>query len=539
MQKQCFHVAIRSMSWLIATVVLTTFTQPIELLGQEHKNEHHHYELIDVGTFGGPSSYFDDLSLSDRFGFSLPVFTFAPVLNKQGILAGWADTPTPDPYSPFCFNPDCFVSHAFLWQNGIKTDLGALPGGDSSATLWINSKGWTVGYSQNGNFDPVIPGFPEIRAVLWKEGRILNMGTLGGTESYAGAVNNHGQVVGTSLNDIPDSFSFFDLLFFPPPGFSNGSQTRAFIWDEEHGMQDLGTLGGPDAAAFLVNDRGQVAGMSYLSSTPVPSTGIPAFHPFLWDKRTGMKDLGSLGGTQLGSVNGLNEQGQVVGATTIAGDQQLHAFLWDGEQLIDLTQPPFGGDANGEADWINEAGAVVGLAPVPAYCPADSQVGPIQHAFLWRKGQIADLGTLSGTFNSEGDFINSRSQVVGLSWTCDYVFTAFLWENGSMADLNTLIPPNSPFQIFAASFISDHGEIAAFGSLANGDQHALLLIPCDDDHPNIEGCDYSWVETVPPTQVPASESMTPADQKLTPSQMQNRVRTLISRNRRFLGKLSK
>ena len=124
---------------------------------------------------------------------------------------------------------------------------------------------------------------------------------------------------------------------------------------------------------------------------------------------------------------------------------------------------------------------------------------PIQHAFLWRKGVTMDLGTVDGTTNSEGDFINSKSQIVGLSWTCDYSFVPFLWENGSMADLNTLIPPGSPFQLYSASFIDDRGEIAAFGSLANGDTHALLLIPCDENHADIEGCDYSLLDAAAAT----------------------------------------
>jgi hypothetical protein len=63
-----------------------------------------------------------------------------------------------------------------------------------------------------------------------------------------------------------------------------------------------------------------------------------------------------------------------------------------------------------------------------------------------------------------------------------------------MVDLNTLIPPNSAFYLYAASFIDDDGEIAAFGSLANGDTHALLLTPCDEHHPGVEGCDYSMVD---------------------------------------------
>jgi probable HAF family extracellular repeat protein len=108
---------------------------------------------------------------------------------------------------------------------------------------------------------------------------------------------------------------------------------------------------------------------------------------------------------------------------------------------------------------------------------------------------MADLGALAGSPISQANFINSRSQVVGDSMPCDFsAVTAFLWENGSIVDLNTLVPSSTPFYVFTASFISDRGKIAAFGSLANGDQHALLLVPCDEDHPNVEGCDYSEVE---------------------------------------------
>jgi probable HAF family extracellular repeat protein len=482
----------RTLTCTTAITLLAVLAIPLRLAAQDnrdHHHKHHHYQVIDIGTFGGPSSYFDDLSLSDRFGFVPLIFEIAPVLNKQGLLTGWADTSTPDPYAPFCFNPDCFVSHAFQWQEGAKSDLGVLPGGASSAALWINSKGLTVGMSQSGVIDPVT-GFPELRGVVWQNGQVSDLGTFGGNGSYASAVNNQGLVVGTAQNAVPDQFSFYDLLFYPP-GSSNGTQTRAFLWDEEDGMQDLGTLGGPDATANLVNQHGQVAGFSYTNSIPNSTTGLPTFHPFLWDKEKGMQDLGSLGGTALGSVNGLNERGQVVGATTIAGDQQLHPFLWDGAKLIDLIAPPFGGSGNGEAGWINEAGEVVGGAGISGPCPG----GIVAHAFLWRNGAIRDLGTVAGTPNSEADFINSKRQIVGLSFACDFsIFDAILWEEGSMVDLNTLIPPNSQFHLYAASFIDDRGNIAAFGSLANGDTHALLLIPCDEHHPGVEGCDYSLVD---------------------------------------------
>ena len=95
-----------------------------------------------------------------------------------------------------------------------------------------------------------------------------------------------------------------------PFPFSFAPDNPAFL-SQNGVLQDLGTLGGPDAAAYVVNERGQIGGGSYTSSTPNPATGLPTLDPFLWENGS-MVDLGSLGGTS-GVADALNNRGQVVG----------------------------------------------------------------------------------------------------------------------------------------------------------------------------------------------------------------------------------
>jgi probable HAF family extracellular repeat protein len=450
---------------------------------QNHPAKHHHYQLVQIPTFGGPAS---DLNTGNDGVFSVNF------VNNQGALAGWADTAAPDPFPSYCFY-DCYVTHAFRWQDGVMTDLGALADGVSSQALWISASGLIAGVSENGEIDPLISGFPQNRAVLWENGTIVDLGTLGGYESFANAVNSRGQVVGSALNTIPDPFS--------QGGFP--TQQRAFLW-ERGAMQDLGTLGsGNDAIALFINEQGQVVGWSYTSSAP--NTSCPSFLPlatgsFIWDKKNGMTDLGTLGGTCTIAV-GLNNNGTVVGF--YVNDNQIeHGFLWENGSIHDLGGT-LGGDYT-QAVGINDHGVIAGTAFLAG--------NTTYHAALWRQvGHITDLGTLAADQCSQASSINAKTQIVGVSITDDCTFDnnsrAFLWEGGSIFDLNTLIPAGSALHLQWARGINDRGEIAGSGLDAEENVHAFVLIPCDENHPDVEGCDYSMVDASAATRESAASVM--------------------------------
>jgi probable HAF family extracellular repeat protein len=457
----------RTQIWMAAVYFFTALALPVSTPAQDnsslgHKSKHQQYKLIDMGTFGGPASL-----IAPSFGGG-PENPGRAVTNR-GVIVGAAQTPIPDPNCN-----GCFVFHAFRWQDNVLTDLGTLQGVDSdlsSGANWINDRGWIAGFSYIGGLDPLTAS-PASHAVLWRNGEILDLGTLGEDFGAANALNNSGQVVGFSLNAIPDPVSILGLP----------TEVRAFLW-QNGVMQDLGTLGGLDAIASAVNESGQVAGISSTNTVPNATTGIPTVHPFLWN-RGRMIDLGTLGGTNSG-VDGpiilLNNRGQVAGTSTLAGDVAVHPFLWEHGVLKDLGT--LGGDT-GFVTWINDGGDVIGTADLPG--PSGSQS---HHAFLWRNGVKTDLGSLGGTSHAEG--VNSQSQIVGRSFPISSsVQHAFIWENGGpMVDLNSLIPANSGLLLEEGGNINDRGEIAGRGLPAGCNDvdacgHAFLLIPngdCDDD----------------------------------------------------------
>jgi len=458
--------------WIVAITACAVATSAVPLAGQDQQagkginTRHHHYKLVDLGTFGGPNSFLSGLT--------------GP-LNFRGVVTGCADSAIVDPnfstQNPY-FGGDPYIQIAYRWANDKRFKLRTLPGGTNACTQWINDSGQIVGASDIGVNDP-FTGLQQIRAVLWdRDGRVHNLGTLGGNGSVAWAINSAGQVTGNALNDIPDDFS-------SNFGIVGATQTHAFLW-QDGVMRDLGTLGGTDSGPYAINERGQVVGLSAVNSTVNETTGLPSIDPFFWDGRS-MIDLGSLGGTY-GLAVALNNRGQVIGNSSLAGDQTSHGFLWpspDGK-MIDLRT--LGGSYT-EPHAINDVGAVTGAS----FISGDTAF----HAVLWTEGKVLDLGVVSGDLCAEGQAINSTGQIVGYS-NHDSCLSehahGFLWENGELVDLNQLVTNSTSLTVVEGVFISDRGEIAGDALTPEGNHRGVLLIPCDGGHPNVQGCDYTDVD---------------------------------------------
>jgi len=289
-------------------------------------------------------------------------------------------------------------------------DLGTL-GGSNSRAYGINDAGQVVGISNS-------------HAFLWDDGEIIDLGMLPGPAGYsvAHSINDAGQVVGFSGNDA-------------------GS---AFIWDSISGMRYLDGIGDTESEAWCINNSGQVVGCVY---------GYPGF-TFLWDSTSGVTDLG------FNTAFGINDAGQVV------GNSHSHAFLWEDGEMFDLGT--LGGTSSGAYD-INDAGQVVGTART-----ADEHY----HAFLWdsTNGMI-DLGTLGGLY-SRAYAINDAGQVVGSSETASGGYGRFLWDNDNgMIELSDLLLDGSEWErLTYAMDINNYGQIVGTG-LINGENHAFLMTP--------------------------------------------------------------
>ena len=376
----------RILMWIAAISLLTPLAMPVvgqeQSATQEQKREPARYTITDLGTLEGGT-------------FSQPFF-----INRYGLVSGSSNLPDGN-------------QHATLWLEKLKVDIGAPGlGGPNSIAFGDNEGFQSAGEAETSTSDPNGEDFCGFGTHLiclpffWQDGEMIQLPTLGGNNGEATAINNRGEVAGFADNSIPDpGCPAPQVLHFEPA-----------VW-EKGVIHSLPTFGGdPDGVAFMINDNGQAVGGSGTCATfnTIDLYNLVPVHALLWEKGRAI-DLGNLGG-KTGQPGGniafdINNQGQAVGNSDLRGDTTFHAFLWTKRTgMQDLGT--LSGDVASVSISINDAGSVVGAS-------IDAKSNP--RAFLWEKGVMTDLNTRivghSPLYLLTGCSINSRGEITGLGLT--------------------------------------------------------------------------------------------------------------------------
>ncbi|HTX34293.1 MAG TPA: hypothetical protein VME43_04700 [Bryobacteraceae bacterium] len=311
--------------------------------------------------------------------------------------------------------------HAVAWYQGQMYDLGTLKGENSQAfgTNMLDQPGYrpglVVGEAQTSKPDPDGEDFCSFTALgllpsgsclpfLWRNGVMYALPTLGGNNGIANKINYADEIAGTAENTMYDATC--------PSGMIQ-HQFLPVVWQFAVPHQLPTYPGDPDGSAMAINDGGQAAGASgtCAPSSPISAINLQPLHALLWENGTAT-DLGNLGGTgQFFGIEAeyLNNAGQVVGWSDLKGDANFHAFLWTkGTGMQDLGT--VGSDVNSLAIGINDAGDVVGAS-------LDANFNP--RAFL-RVGQnLLDLNDLlpagSPLYLLTACSINRARQITGIA----------------------------------------------------------------------------------------------------------------------------
>jgi probable HAF family extracellular repeat protein len=343
--------------------------------------------------------------------------------------------------------PDARAEYAVI-------DLGALvntPTGHGASVGAVNGTGQVALTSATGDTN--------YHAFRFSGGSAMDLGTLGGGNSFASSINASGQVVGRST--------------------TTAGVTHAFVWTaggtngvaSNPQMADLNPSGATSAAS-AINVNGEIAG--YLEATlPNHSTADRAF----------LRSNGTLqqlplpkGGFSSSYAYGLNDHGHVVGEAYGGQSSLAHGFVFDGtttEEIGDL------GGGSSTPLGINNDDHIAGYS---------ANADGYDRAFLYNNGAMGDLGTLGGHY-SYATAVNNRDAVVGGSFTDadDNVYHAFVWEGSSMVDLNTKVTSRAADWVLTeAAGINDGGVIVGRGTLA-GASHGFLLKPLAAGDANADG----------------------------------------------------
>ncbi len=213
-----------------------------------------------------------------------------------------------------------------VWEQEAIRRLPALPGW---ATIAFHARGkYVVGNAAQGEV--------AMRAVLWTDGLLRELRSLGGPGSQVYALNAEGVAVG--MADVDDK-----------------GTTHAALWKGDE-VVDLGTFGGTVSKAYGINDAGLVVGGAYHEDGHHTA--------FTW-KDGQLTDLGTLPGHTQSWAFACNSRGDVVGWSS--DDQEQRAVLWSGGRanILDEHLLMREGDLSislTTVNCLNEQGDIAGMA---------------------------------------------------------------------------------------------------------------------------------------------------------------------------------
>ena len=204
-----------------------------------------------------------------------------------------------------------------IWRHGrIQVRLPTWRGDSIGGVIDINDRGWAIGASGFcGNGPSEIP-FNLRHGLLWHDGKMINLGTLGGnTGQEPSQINDRNQIVGQS--DLAGDKAY-----------------HGFLW-ERGKLTDLGAL--PGHCCSIANDIGPDALITGLSCKSPGGrlerrgAGARDCHGVLW--KDGAKiDVNELipahsGLFITGVIGGPNAAGQIVGTALVKKTREVHGFL--------------------------------------------------------------------------------------------------------------------------------------------------------------------------------------------------------------------
>lgn len=351
-------------------------------------------------------------------------------------------------------------------------------GGSSSSGNGINNLGWISGTSET-------KGDNTQEAFLWLNGLRLGLGTLGGPNSSIPfpAKDDRGILVGISDTALKDPWGENFCAF------ASGYECQAFAWRNGKKLGLPNTLGGNNSRAAGANNQGLVIGWAEtgMQDTSCIPPAVLQYVPVVWGPNPNqMQVLPTLPNDPDGAAVAINNKGQIVGISGPCGDDDgmgaRHAVLWQNGTVTNLGD--FGGQYFNTAAAINNGGVIAGWLDAPN---DTGLCDPACYGALWTPdGKITQIGPLPGDAFSLAYGINDRGQVVGQSIDANGNSRAFIWQNGQISDLNEMVPPGSPYLVFAGD-INNRGEVTGgaldpnTGELGPG----FLAVPTHDG--NVRG----------------------------------------------------